>query len=121
MQSRIMAASQNTSDMRRYALHSASIDVPKVCAKAIVASRPKHSRIMVTNTAPVGEADEFPTPMPKSMLVECAIGEADTAVCNITPGIGIPGWTIVEVSLPSQTAREEIFPAIDPAKAWRES
>jgi hypothetical protein len=70
MQSRTMAVSQKTSDIRRYALHSASIDVPIVCAKIMVASLPKHSRITVTSIAPVGDADALPTPMPVELLEE---------------------------------------------------
>lgn len=40
------------------------MDIPITWAKVIVANLPKHSRVTLTKTALVGEADEFPTPMP---------------------------------------------------------
>lgn len=63
--SRIIAVSQSMSDARRYALHSASIEVPSRWANVIVEIRPVHSRIMLTSIAPVGEADASPTPIPE--------------------------------------------------------
>lgn len=63
-QSRIMATSHSTSAAMRYVLHSASIDVPIKYAKAMVANLPVDSRITWTSMAPVGDADESPTPRP---------------------------------------------------------
>jgi hypothetical protein len=68
-QSRIMAASLNTSAAKRYILHSGSSEVPNRWAKRIVAILPMLSCSTVSSSAAVGEAVASPTPTPGWSLV----------------------------------------------------
>lgn len=63
-QSRMMAASLNTSAASRYVLHSGSMAVPMRCAKRTVAIRPEESCRICRRRAEVGEAVASPTPTP---------------------------------------------------------
>ena len=63
-QSRIMAASLNTSAANRYILHSGSRDVPSLWANRMVAIRPADSWITESRRAAVGDAEASPTPTP---------------------------------------------------------
>ena len=60
-----MDVSLKMSARSRYILHSGSREVPRRCANAIVARRPRDSWRMERSSAEVGDAVESPTPMPE--------------------------------------------------------
>jgi hypothetical protein len=79
-QSKIIAASLNTSADSLYILHSGSRDVPSLCANRIVAIRPMLSWRTERRSAAVGEAWESPTPIPCKLV---SIGMTKNCLGNI--------------------------------------